>query len=290
MQVEGMPVERPSVTRLKRFTAVAAVVVMVWIALGMLHQLGLFLLVAGQGPFANAGWSPFGALEAFVLGAVVSVAVLWARPRQAAALVLAAVVIAAVGVLLQLGSLIISTMNLLTALSESGFAFLEVLRITLNLVLPVLALVWLLVLRGTITDDTRRPAQPQLTGPAPAWQPEQARGAHWSTAAGAASGSAASDWGTPGQPGGWGPPAPDSAPQTPARPSAPAYYQPPGQQPPTAPQPPYAPQPMGPEQFGPQAIAEQYGRPPSDDDRTRAVPTRRREPPQWTPLDGDPRK
>lgn len=257
MQVEVTHVERRGAERLKGFTVAVSVVVMVWIVLGMLHQLGLFVLVDGQGPFANAGWSPFGAWEAFVLSAVISVTVLWAKPRRASALLLAAIVVAAVGVLLQFGSLIVSTMNMFDGMSEPGFALLELFRIVLNLVLPVLALVWLLALRGDSAATVEPPVQQRSIGPAPAWQPEQARGAHWPTASGAASGSAASDWGTPGQPGGWGPPAQ---------------------------------QPRGPEQFGPQALAEQYGRPAEGDEQTRAVPTGRREPPQWTPLDDDPRK
>lgn len=276
MQAGEIGAEPGRLDRLRKYATPVALVVMAWIVLGMLYQLGLFLLVDGQGPFGNAGWSPFGAWEAFVLGVVVSVTVLWARPRQAPALVLAAIVVASVGVVLQIGSLIVSAVNLFNGLSEPGFALLEVLRMVLNLVLPVVVLLWLIALRSSLADAADRRALPQSSGPAPAWQPEQARGAHWSTASGAATGSAASDWGTPGQPGGWGPPTQNPASWPPPQPEAPAYDQPAGQQHPHQPRPP--------EQFGPQALAEQYGRPVETDEQTR-LQRGRQQPPQWTPLD-----
>lgn len=42
----------------------------------------------------------------------------------------------------------------------------------------------------------------------PTWQPDQAAGAAWNTAGDAASGAAASGWGTPGESGGWNPTGP----------------------------------------------------------------------------------
>lgn len=62
--------------------------------------------------------------------------------------------------------------------------------------------------QGQGSQPPYRQGQPQQNPNQPTWQPDQAAGASWNTAGDAASGAAASGWGTPGESGGWNPTGP----------------------------------------------------------------------------------
>lgn len=166
-------------------------------------------------------------LTVVVLTCVIGSCVLWSPTRHARGLALWALALTVLGVLL---SLVASVALLATGIGL--VAWTDLARVVLQLVLPLLALVTLTALRQHRREAAEAPlslesnpaADPAVQrqveprrDPAnePVWQPDQAAGAAWLKAGDAASGAAASGWGTPGGSSGWAPSGPTAGSATP---------------------------------------------------------------------------
>lgn len=265
----------------RRFIVPAAVVLVVVVLVWLTLDFARFVVSVLDGEdWRFVAWSPFGVLPAVMLGAVVGVAMLWGRAGRA--LLMAALGVTGIGLGLQFVAMAGSIAGIVGPPSGSDLRLIAFHLV--DVIASVVVLIWFVQVdrsRVRVRQPAPAPALPaEPSGPAPAWQPDQAAGAHWSTASGAATGAAANQWGTPGERGGWNAPAIGSgAPEIQPEPenSIPQRLAPGPAQPPH--------QPREPRSFGPQAVAERYGRPAaeSDPDQTQLAP--RRTPPQWTPLD-----
>jgi hypothetical protein len=211
------------VESLKRLREPAAFVVLV--ALGVRLLLGvvsLFVLATDDrlGSFTAASRSVANwitdPLTAVVLFALVASCVLVERTPRARLLTWASLIVVATGVVLTL------LLALIGVAAQGGInrapSFLVFLA---DLAVPALAAVGLYRLYQGQPAPARPQALPagspggqpasywpgseEAEQPQPTWQPDQAAGAAWNTAGEAATGAAASGWGTPGESGGWSP-------------------------------------------------------------------------------------
>ncbi|HYP45161.1 MAG TPA: hypothetical protein VEQ66_08205 [Propionibacteriaceae bacterium] len=237
----------------------AVVVLLVVLGLRLLLGLVTFLLLArgagddtlahlsrgtyGDNPLALASFSlattVLDLLTALVLVGLVASCVLWRPTPHARQLTLAALVLVSLAVVVALaaGLMWLTGVDLgMGALADFG-------RLMLGLPLLVLAALTLgrLLPATAIDAAANRPrelsqadgTQPSSPPPAelpaaqpstqPTWQPDEAAGAAWTTAGDAATGAAASGWGTSAERGGWVPqptsqPAPPAADEHPWRP------------------------------------------------------------------------
>lgn len=211
------------VESLKRLREPAAFVVLV--ALGvrlLLGVLSLFVLATEDrlGSFTAASRSVASwitdPLAAVVLFALVASCVLFERTPRARLLTGASLIVVVTGVGLTL------LLALIGVAAQGGInrapSFLVLLA---DLAVPALAALGLYRLYQGQPAAARPPALPagspggqpasywpaseEAEQPPPTWQPDQAAGAAWNTAGEAATGAAASGWGTPGESGGWSP-------------------------------------------------------------------------------------
>ena len=233
---------------LQKLREPAAVVLLVVLGLRLLLGVVTFLVLArgsdddtlaylsrstyGDNTFALASFSLAGTvldvLTALLLVALVASCVLWRPTPHARQLALAALVLISLAVVVALvaGLLWLSGVGLsMAALADFG-------RLVLGLPLLVLAalVLWRLLPEtapGAAPATTRElSSSPGAPAPAPApaelpaarpadeptWQPEEASGAAWLTAGDAATGAAASGWGTSAEQGGWVPQGTDRRP------------------------------------------------------------------------------
>jgi hypothetical protein len=226
--VDGIMVER--LARLREPVAVVLLLVLVLRLVGAVVDAvtARGSGVDGAGPalvrVASQATDP---LTVVVLTFVIGISLLWSPTRHARGLALGAFAITVIGVLL---SLVASVALLATGVS--AVAWTDVARLVLQLVLPVLALIVLpaLLQRGREEADAPLSLEPSPAAetaaqrqveprrdPAnePVWQPDQAAGAAWLKAGDAASGAAATGWGTPGGASGWAPAERPTGPATP---------------------------------------------------------------------------
>jgi hypothetical protein len=183
---------------------------------------GLLSGDSGSGGSAAAVlfFSSTDALNVVVLALLVGACVLWSPTPRARQLSLAALLVTSAVVVV---SAIDVVVLVLAGPGAAGW-WEAALAALLALALPVLALVALAQLRRALRSADTEPGEisagpAQADTPAleagsepgvdpdhqPVWQPDQAAGAAWLTAGEAASGAAASRWGTPGDSGGWQP-------------------------------------------------------------------------------------
>jgi hypothetical protein len=224
-------------TGLQKLREPAVIVVLVVLVLRLvLAGLVAFAGAAGDNvliaTIATATFIVTDALTVVVLALLVGSCVLWSPTRHARALTLAALVVTALGVVLALAGTVAYAVNL-DALEG---VWPDAARLLLELVVPVLAVFGI----GRLLSAQPRAAvdreQPSLAAgsashgdhpaqleaapdPAnePTWQPDQAAGAAWLTAGDAATGAAASGWGTPGETAGWDPRPADPAAERPLK-------------------------------------------------------------------------
>ena len=213
---------------LQRLREPAAIVLLVVLGLRLvLGVVALFRVGAGSaGPGAATpvpelveGPTPTDSAAVLLLGLVLASCVLWSQTRHARALLTLGAAVVGLGVLAAVAALVLP---LATASSRRVDLGLDLAGPLLALVVPALVLVALLRLRRDALSDGRpveRPAAVTSKEPAaaaidsrpaevqhePTWQPDVAAGAAWMTAGDAATGAAASRWGTPGDDGGWTP-------------------------------------------------------------------------------------
>lgn len=206
---------------LQRLREPAAIVLLV--VLGLRLVLGVLALVGvGDGAAARsgaaAGPTPTDGVAVLLLGLVLASCVLWSPTRHARTLVTLGAAVVALGVLAAVAALVVP---LAAASSRRVDAGLDLAGALLALAVPALVLVALLRLLQEARVDGRAVERPAaVTGepaaaaiesrPAevqhePTWEPDVAAGAAWMTAGDAATGAAASRWGTPGDDGGWTP-------------------------------------------------------------------------------------
>jgi hypothetical protein len=172
------------------------------------------------------------ALNLVVLALLVGGCVLWSTTPRARQLTLAALLVTAALVVVSAVDLVVLVLAGRGAPNVGEAALLALLALPV----PVLALIALAQLRGSLSaaraERQREISAPPAEAAAPAlgaraepeaepehqpvWQPDQAAGAAWLTAGEAASGAAASRWGTPGDSGGWQPQPSGVAPSAPA--------------------------------------------------------------------------
>lgn len=239
-----------SLSDLARLREPAVVVLLVVLSLRLLLGLVTFVVLArgasddtlgylsrsayGDNPIALASFSlattVLDLLTALLLVALVASCALWRPTPHARALTLAALVLISLAVMVAL----VAGLVWLSGVRISAGALADFGRLVLGLPLLVLAglVLWRLLpatAPGAAAATPRELSQaagqrPVESSPAalpapdpadePTWQPEEASGAAWMTAGDAATGAAASGWGTSREQGGWVPQG------TPRRPSA----------------------------------------------------------------------
>ncbi len=208
-----------------------------WVVLGamvVILLMGLINLAAASsatqlGSFsASAHLYGHGLMSAFsivVLALLVGSCVLWDRTPNARMLSLLAAIVVSVGIVAMFLFILVGLAAPGDGLGKITGFFEDI----ASLVIPVLAV---LALWKLYQGQPAPAARPQLSqqhragygqqgygqppdfgaqqesrqqgyGPQPSWQPGQAAGASWNTAGAAASGASATDWGHPGEQGGW---------------------------------------------------------------------------------------
>lgn len=226
---------------LQRLREPAAVVLLVVLALRLLVGVVTFVDLSaggaddtasvlsrwayGDNSFALASFSlassALDALTAVVLVGLLASCLLWRPTPHARTLSRDAAVVLLLGVVLSL----VSALVWLTSVGLSLSALVDFVRLVLAVPLPLLGAVvlWRLLPERELQAATRprelpaadaagrATAQPQAVSSAvavddqPTWQPEEAAGAAWLSAGDAATGAAASGWGTSADRGGWVP-------------------------------------------------------------------------------------
>jgi len=178
----------------------------------------------GDNSFALASFSlassVLDGLSAVVLVGLVASCVLWRPTQHARVLTVVGLGMLVLGIVLSL----VSAVVWLTGVRLSEPALADFFRLVLALAVPLLASIalWRMLPegRGARAEElrqlppadvsTRPAAAPELAAPSlrpedqPSWQPEEAAGAAWLSAGDAATGAAASGWGTSGEQG-WTP-------------------------------------------------------------------------------------
>ncbi|HEX8487488.1 MAG TPA: hypothetical protein VF642_03005 [Propionibacteriaceae bacterium] len=236
-------------------TVVLLIVLVLRLVLAVVELVRSVQDLNGDGPTGMVSGDPVGAsaaavlffsstdvLNVVVLALLVGACALWSPIPRAPQLTLAALLVTAALVAVSAIDLVVMVLarqgspGLWTAALSAGLA----------LVLPVLVLVVLAQLRRGLArdrDERRREiaagpdqaATPALDARAepepdpehqPVWQPDQAAGAAWLTAGEAASGAAASRWGSPGDSSGWQPQPSGVVPPTSPSPSTPTSAHP----------------------------------------------------------------
>ncbi len=226
-----------------------------WLVLGALVvsllmsliNLAVSSSVSQLGSFSSAahlyGRSLMSAFSIIVLALLVGSCVLWQRTRNARMLALLSAIVVSAGVVLMFLFVLLGLAAPGDGLGKVTGFFADI----ASLVIPALAglALWRLYQGqpapvaqpelmqpdqsgyGHPGDGARQDlARQQGYGQQPSWQPDQAVGASWNTAGAAASGASATDWGHPGEQGGWNiaPPQPPASQPSPA--SEPATSQP----------------------------------------------------------------
>jgi hypothetical protein len=225
-------------TGLQRLREPAVVVVLVVLVLRLVLAVATLAFFGAAGAnaliasIATAAFTVTDGLTLVVLVLLVGSCVLWSPTRHARSLTLAALVVAGLGVALALAGSVTFAVHV----DAAGAAWPDAARLLLELAVPVLAVLALGRLLAAQPRSVPAEEQPSLTSgrgtddPAPAeveaapdpaneptWQPDQASGAAWLTAGDAATGAAASGWGTPGESAGWEPRPPGPAADRPTR-------------------------------------------------------------------------
>jgi hypothetical protein len=207
------------VESLRRMREPVAVVLLVAVAVRLGTALTVLVLASGSpgASFSGPARSIFGwvlsPLAVVVLVSVVAACVLWDPTPHARALVGTSVVLVTADLVAAVGLWSVSMA------AESGGRFISSAVFLSEMAIPAVAAVVLFRLLGARRD--RRPASQPAPAPsiserptvqqpadAPTWEPDRAVGAVWQTAGEAATGAAATAWGSPDEKGGWHPAAP----------------------------------------------------------------------------------
>ncbi|WP_460771286.1 hypothetical protein [Mariniluteicoccus flavus] len=195
---------------LKKVREPAAWLVLVGIGLGMVMD---FVRVAQGATGEEGGWAfstyaqaLFGPGAAALLLVAVAACAAWEpRSPKASALAWTGAVIAGLGTLVQAVFGVIH-LTRVAPLSGAVPTLVEAVDLIAFLLIPAAVTLVLVRLAGRTGQRASTPAieaAPADDPNAPTWQPDQAAGAAWSTASGAAAGAGASGWGVPGERGGW---------------------------------------------------------------------------------------